>query len=32
LPTDVQQREQVSDRKPLAEIIMEGKFKEPSSN
>ena len=32
LPTDVQQREQASDRKPLAEIIMEGKFKEPSSN
>ena len=31
LPTDVQQREQASDRKPLAEIIMEGKFKEPSS-
>ena len=32
LPTEVQQREQASDRKPLAEIIMEGKFKEPSSN
>ena len=32
LPTDVQQREQASDRKPLAEIIMEGKFKEQSSN
>ena len=32
LPTDVQQREQASDRKPLAEIIMEGKFKETSGN
>jgi len=27
LPTDVQQREQASDRKPLSEIIMEGQFK-----
>lgn len=32
LPAEVQQREQASDRKPLAEIIMEGKFKDPSSN
>lgn len=32
LPAEVQQREQASERKPLAEIIMEGKFKEPSSN
>ena len=30
LPTDVQQREQASDRKPLSEIIMEGQFREPS--
>ena len=28
LPTDVQQREQASDRKPLSEIIMEGHFRE----
>jgi nitroreductase len=32
LPTDVQQREQASDRKPLSEIIMEGQFREPSVN
>ena len=32
LPTDVQQREEASDRKPLAEIIMEGQFKELSGN
>jgi nitroreductase len=32
LPTDVQQREQASDRKPLSEIIMEGQFKETSGN
>jgi hypothetical protein len=32
LPTDVQQREQASDRKPLSEIIMEGQFKEASGN
>jgi nitroreductase len=32
LPTEVQQREQASDRKPLAEIIMEGQFKETSGN
>lgn len=32
LPTDVQQREEASDRKPLAEIIMEGQFTEPSVN
>ena len=30
LPSDVQQREQASDRKPLSEIIMEGQFREPS--
>jgi hypothetical protein len=32
LPTEVQQREQASDRKPLSEIIMEGQFREQSSN
>ena len=32
LPTDVQQREQASDRKPLSEIIMEEQFKELSGN
>ena len=32
LPTDVQQREHSSDRKPLSEIIMEGQFKETSGN
>ena len=32
LPTDVQQREQASDRKPLSEIVMEGQFKELSGN
>ena len=32
LPTDFQQREQASDRKPLSEIIMEGQFREPSGN
>ena len=32
LPTDVQQREQASDRKPLSEIIMEGQFREQSGN
>ena len=32
LPTDVQQREQASDRKPLSEIVMVGQFKELSGN
>jgi hypothetical protein len=32
LPTDVQQREQASDRKPLSEIIMKGQFRETSGN
>jgi len=27
LPPDIQKREQVSDRKPITEIIMEGKFR-----
>src|SRR6476620_12388120 len=30
LPTDVQQREQASERKPLSEMVMEGQFREPS--
>ena len=32
LPTDVQQREQASERKPLSEIIMEGQFREQPGN
>ena len=32
LPTDVQQREQASDRKPLSEIITEMQFKKTSGN
>ncbi len=28
LPSEIQQREQPSDRKPLSEIIMEGYFRE----
>ncbi len=32
LPSEVLRREQASDRKPLAEIIMEGQFREPTGN